>query len=85
MTTKNSNNEKNYEQPDAERCLQLSVKLDNAIHKVLMLPYFREIIDNVGESAATMEAVKFLRKTHPELFDSKNPGDGLAFLFTGME
>ena len=86
MKSNNTNsNDNSTEQAKEGRCLQLSAKLDQAIANLLTLPEFREIIDELGKSAATMVAIKTLRKTRPALFDSQNPGDGLASLYAAMD
>ena len=86
MTTKSNNtNDENTETPNAEKCLQLSKELDQAIHNLLTLRDFRDIAQTQGNDIATMEVIKFLRETRPELFNPQNPADSLAMLYAGMD
>ena len=87
MTTKlNTNHDhNNTETPNDEKCLQLSAKLDQAIATLRPLPEFQTIAREEGNDIATMEVIKFLRETRPELFNAQNPADGLASLYAGMD
>ena len=86
MTTNNiTDNDNNPEQPIEERCLQLSAKLDQAIANLLTMSQFQDIAQTQGNDIATMEVIKFLRETRPELFNPQNPADSLAMLYAGMD
>ena len=81
----NNNNNDNTETPNAERCLQLSPKLDQAIANLRALPEFQTIAREQGHDTATMAALKLLHETRPELFSPENPADGLASLYAEMD
>ena len=87
MTTKKKipNEPSNTKIEQEDKCLQLSTRLNEAINTLLLLPEFQAIARKQGDAEATMAITKLLRQTRPELFDQTNAGDGIAFLFSGME
>ena len=88
MTTKKYNSDepsKSARGEQADKSLQLSSKLNEAINDLRLLPKYQEITIEHGEAESIMAATIFLKKTRPDLFDRSNPADGLAFLYAGMD
>jgi hypothetical protein len=85
MTTHTNPDEENNNEQSEDNCLQISVRLNETVNNLRVLPEFRTMAQEKGEDAATMAIIKLLRETRPELFDSENPADGLALLYGGME
>ena len=85
MTTNTSPDEENNNEQSEDNCLQISARLNETVNNLKVLPEFRAMAMLKGEDATTMAIIKLLGETRPELFDSENSADGIAFLFGGME